>query len=318
MRKNILLAKHLTISLVVLSIMIGVIFLAFSLISSILSDPHKYFNTGLSGEELQLVIIRLLLIVTSVLVSYVTYLLLSSHTRSELIVFNATKSLNASLEQFARLYEEAPVPYIILNEAGKIHKPNKAALRFFGVVSEEIEGKNLFQYQPEEDKDKIEKLTRYYKASIPINREETRMVTKSGAIRWALLSVFEIRNRKDSAHTGLATIFDITDQKKLDQAKTEFVSLASHQLRTPVAAIKWFMEMLLSGNMGELSPKQKDYIDRMQKINKEMVDLVDTLLNVSRIEIGTIKVEFKPTSVIDLTESILVELSSQIQEKRDA
>jgi len=114
----------------------------------------------------------------------------------------------------------------------------------------------------------------------------------------------------------LATIFDITEQKKLDQAKTEFVSLTSHQLRTPVAAVKWYMDMLLSGNLGELSPKQEEYVNRIHKVNEEMVDLIDTLLNISRIETGSVKVELKQTNVIELTESILLELSSQIEEKR--
>jgi PAS domain S-box-containing protein len=316
MRKGLLLTEHLNISSVVLLVLLGFVFFSFSVLPDILAVPQKYFSTELSPAEMQFLIIQVSFIVISVLLSYIVYLLLSFGTRAEIKVLGATRSLTTSLEQFEKLYEEAPVPYIILNEKGEISKPNKAALRFFGVVPREIEGKNLFAYQPEEDRDKTEKLTRYYKSNIPVSREEIRLITKSGAIKWALLSVFEIKSPESSARTGLATIFDITEQKKLDQAKTEFVSLASHQLRTPVATVKWYMEMLLSGNLGELSPKQEEYVSRVHKVNEEMVDLIDTLLSVSRIETGSVRIESKQTNVIELVESILLELSAQIKEKR--
>jgi len=309
------LAEHLTISLVVLVILLGAVFASFSLIEDILTRPQRYFSTDLSGEQIQFVLVHITFVVISVLVSYIIYLLFSLHTRTEIAVFNTTKSLGASLEQFIKFYENAPVPYIIIDKSGNIKNPNKAALRFFGVVLEEIKDKNLFHYQPEEDKDKIEKLTRYFKGNVPINREEVRMATKGGVIKWALLSIFETRDPETSARTGLVTIFDITEQKKLDQAKTEFVSLASHQLRTPVATIKWYVEMLLSGDMGDFSPKQNDYLKTVFKVNEEMIDLVETLLNVSRIEIGSIRIESKSTNVIELTEGILMELSPQIEAK---
>mgnify|MGYP001594940113 CR=1 FL=1 len=315
MRKNIVLAEHLTISLVVLFIMLGIVFLSFSLVQNILTNPHKYFDIELSLTETQFLIVYVSLVVISVLVSYIIYLLLTLRTRMELAVLSATKSLNFSLEQFKKLYEGAPVPYLILNKKGEINESNKAALRFFGVVEEEIKGQNFFAYQPKEDLDKAEKLFQYYKSDIPINNEEIRMITKSGSVRWALISVFEMRSHKDPTHRGLATIFDITEQKKLDQAKTEFVSLASHQLRTPVATVKWYMDMLLSGNLGELSAKQEDYIKRVHGVNEEMVGLIDTLLNVSRIKIGSIEIDSKQTNVSKLVESVLTELSPQIEEK---
>jgi PAS domain S-box-containing protein len=300
----------------VLAILLGIVFFLFSFVQDILTSPQKYFDTQLSAAEVQFLVIHISLIVISVLISFVIYLLLSLNTRAELAALRATKSLNESLEQFARLYEEAPVPYFTLNKNGEILGSNKAALRFFGAEEREIKGKNLFSYEPKEDMEKAEKFLRYYKSNIPINKEEVRMITKGGAVKWGLLSVFEIRSAENAERTGLATIFDITKQKQLDQAKTEFISLASHQLRTPVATVKWYMEMLLSGDMGELAPKQKEYLNRIHNVNENMVDLIETLLNVSRIEIGSVRVESKPTNAIELSESVLSELSPQIEEKR--
>lgn len=315
MRKGIVLIQHLIISSITLLILLGIVFSFFYFVPDILIKPQKYFNISLSLNDFQFLVLHISLIVVSVLVSYIIYLLLSSKTRAELIALNKTRVLKASLERFEKLYDEAPVPYITINEAGEIYKPNKAALRFFGVVLKEIEGKNIFYYQPKEDSEKIEKLIRYYKSGLSIDREEVRLITKNGAIKWVLLSVFGLKNFGVSKRTGLVSIFDITEQKKLDQAKTEFVSLASHQLRSPAATIKWYMDMLLSDNFGELSPKQKDYLARIHQVNEDMIDLIETLLNVSKIEIGSIKAESKPTNAIELADSVLAELVHQIEEK---
>lgn len=315
MRKNFLIVQHLTISLAILSVLLGIVFLSFSLVQNFLRNPKRYFFTDFSIEEIQFTIVYVSLIVTSVLVSYVIYLLLSSKTRTDISVLNTTKSLQKSKELFEKLYEGAPVPYIILSKDGEIREPNKATLRFFGATTEEIKGKNIFGFMLEEDKEKTERLYRHYKSKVPINREETRMITKSGAIKWVLLSIFEMRDPINYDKAGLAIIFDITEQKQLDQAKTAFLSLASHQLRTPIATIKWYMEMLLSSDFKDNPHKLTDYMARIYKVNESMIDLVETLLNISRIEMGSLKVDIKPTNVVEVCESVLNEMLPDIQRK---
>lgn len=116
----------------------------------------------------------------------------------------------------------------------------------------------------------------------------------------------------------IGVIMDITEQKKVEQAKMELVSMASHQLRTPPTGIKWFSTMLLEEDAGKLNPKQKSYLKEILYNNQRMIDLVHSLLNVSRIELGTLFVNTKlqriqiPMAIDD----VLAELSSQIQEKQ--
>jgi len=65
---------------------------------------------------------------------------------------------------------------------------------------------------------------------------------------------------------GAVTMFrDITREKEVDRAKTEFVSLASHQLRTPLASVNWYTEMLLDGDAGELTEDQHMYLTEIFK-----------------------------------------------------
>jgi len=93
--------------------------------------------------------------------------------------------------------------------------------------------------------------------------------------------------------------------RKLDNAKTEFISIASHQLRTPLTAIKGFVSMLLEGTYGKVSVKVQEVLNKVYLSNERLVNLVEDLLNVSRIESGRMEYNFEEQKI----EDILKELS---------
>ncbi len=110
--------------------------------------------------------------------------------------------------------------------------------------------------------------------------------------------------------------FDITKEKQIDLAKTEFVSLASHQLRTPLTTIGWYTEMLLSGDVGNLNDEQKSYLKEVYTGNQRMVTLVNSLLNVSRIDMGTFAIEPRPTNLTELMAINVKEQRPQLEKKK--
>lgn len=103
--------------------------------------------------------------------------------------------------------------------------------------------------------------------------------------------------------------------KKLDKAKSEFVSIASHQLRTPLTAIKGYISMILENSYGKLSAKLKKPIENIYTSNERLIRLVNDLLNVSRIEAGRTELKREEASITELVSSIIDELKNNAGQK---
>ena len=100
---------------------------------------------------------------------------------------------------------------------------------------------------------------------------------------------------------------DVTKEVEVDRAKTEFVSLASHQLKTPLTSIKWTIEALLNGSVGELSPEQTQYLNTLREESGRMSEMVNDFLNMSRIELGTFAAREEEFDICELAGSVIDE-----------
>ncbi len=90
--------------------------------------------------------------------------------------------------------------------------------------------------------------------------------------------------------------------KALDQARSEFITIASHQLRTPPATIKWYLSAVLAGDFGKITEEQKNVIDKANRTNNSQISLIDDMLNVSRIERGKMEFMFEETDLLPLAQ----------------
>jgi len=103
--------------------------------------------------------------------------------------------------------------------------------------------------------------------------------------------------------------------KVLDKAKSEFISMASHQLRTPLSAIKGYISMLIEGSYGEISEKAKEKLKNVFYSNERLIRIVNDLLNISKVELGKMEVEKELCQLEDLIDSCCQEVEIEAKKK---
>ena len=114
----------------------------------------------------------------------------------------------------------------------------------------------------------------------------------------------EVKRKEELQEIATKLAVANEELKKLDNAKSEFISIASHQLRTPLTAIKGFLSLVLEGSYGKLSAEVEDVLNKVYVANSHLVDLVENLLNISRIESGRIQYQFALTDISSIVHEL--------------
>lgn len=104
--------------------------------------------------------------------------------------------------------------------------------------------------------------------------------------------------------------------RELDQAKSNFISIVAHQLRTPLSGVKWTLNMVLGGTLGPLTAEQKSFLMKCYESNERMIILINDMLGADRIDSDKLKYNFVPTQIFDLMDNVLFEMTSAIAKKK--
>lgn len=156
-------------------------------------------------------------------------------------------------------------------------------------------------------------------SEVNVNLLQTLINLGAAAIQNALLyeevSQFNITLKKEVEKATYELKLANADLKKLDEAKSEFLSIASHQLLTPLTPIQGYASMMLEGDYGSFTDEQKKVIDMMKVSAQRLIHLVDDLLNISRIESGRVHYEMKDTHLEDVVAPLVEELKIKAKQK---
>jgi PAS domain S-box-containing protein len=207
-----------------------------------------------------------------------------------------------------------------IDTAQKITLFNPAAEEISGFTAAEAIGKpyhQILQFQLEADSTVNNAFIKKALAGERATMESyTVLVTKSGDKIDVADSAAPIRDLSGSIIGAIVVFRDVSKENELDRAKTEFVSLASHQLRTPLSAINWYSEMLLNGDAGKVSEEQLTYLQEIYEGNQRMIELVNSLLDVSRLDLGKLSNAPESNNIVELINNLEKEMTVAIAAKK--
>lgn len=191
---------------------------------------------------------------------------------------------------------------ITIDDSGVIETVNPAACRTFGYESDEVIGKNVSMLMPEPFRGAHDGYIRNYLATgkakiIGIGREVLGQ-HKDGSTFPMELSVAPMTVADRKMFTGV--VRDITERKRIDEMKNEFVSTVSHELRTPLTSIKGSLGLLRGGLVADLPDKARRMIDIAYQNSDRLVRLINDILDVEKIEAGMMKYEIVPVKAGEL------------------
>ncbi len=238
------------------------------------------------------------------------------NTRTALL--NILEDIDASYKE---VREERAKTYAIINNFsdalfyfgtdGTLEIVNPQAERFFDLQTENIQGKTLPELEDVEIIKTINDLLKERKGQDYIReeiRQEDRDQDFEVTINW-------IESHDLEGYGLLITLHDITREKRIERIKSEFVSVAAHQLRTPLSGIKWILTTILEEGEEELSQDIIDLVHKASYSNERIISLVNDLLNVSRIEEGRYVYDTEVVEIVEAFNDTIEQNKEDIEKK---
>ncbi|MBD3362145.1 PAS domain S-box protein [Candidatus Dojkabacteria bacterium] len=237
--------------------------------------------------------------------------------KSHKLMLNMEKIKKQS-EELKRLHlvvENTSDHIIITDNEGTILYANKAAVQISGYTKEEIifsnpklwGGRMPTQYY-EDLWDTIKIKKKEYTGEF-VNRK------KNGEIFIEEITITPILDDNNNVQYFVAIGRDVTQFKAIENVKSEFISLVSHQLKTPISTIRWYTEAMIQGDMGDMSDLQKEALQTVYSSSARMANLIQIFLHVSKIEMGSFRYEPEPLNIAEEIRKVENKLKVNLERK---
>lgn len=216
---------------------------------------------------------------------------------------HARNALETSENRFRQVLKAAPIGMALLTDRGRFSIVNEAFCALVGRDEKDIlENGKLSQMLLPEDADKmyhaVKRMVETGSGAGYIG--EHRLKDGSGEERWGLFNVSWTYDANLQSNVYIAQVNDITDQKKIEQMKNEFVSTVSHELRTPLTSIKGALGLISVSEGTGLSDSGKRLIEIARSNTDRLTDIVNDILDLEKISAGTVSFDFREQDLGDL------------------
>lgn len=211
----------------------------------------------------------------------------------------ATQQIRDQEQRIRALVDTIVDGIIVIDARGLVQTLNPAAVTLFGYPADEVQGQNIKMLMPEpyahgHDGYLSNYLTTGDKKVIGIGREVTGK-RKDGSTFPMELAVSEMEVNGERMFTGI--VRDITERKKVEQMKSEFISTVSHELRTPLTSIRGALGLVLGNAAGELPEKARLMLEMAARNSERLTLLINDILDLEKIEAGHLEFDF---GIVDL------------------
>ncbi|MGQ9601423.1 MAG: CHASE4 domain-containing protein [Candidatus Bipolaricaulia bacterium] len=221
--------------------------------------------------------------------------------------------LRESETRFKLLFERLADAVFITSYDGKILEANEAALRQTGYSREELLGLNIMRdlaaREPAITYDQVNELLA--RGETVYFEEEKRR--KDGSTYWTECAVTPIEFQGRPA--TLSVNREITERKRLEQLKAEFLATVSHEVRTPLTSIKGYADLLLAGETGPLNPTQEEFLQIISRNADRLTELISDLLEIERLESGERKIELRDLALDEILRDVAATFAVNAREK---
>lgn len=239
------------------------------------------------------------------------------------LIINKIKEKDATLSQdeskMETMLQALGEAVIALDQSFKILVFNKMAENFTGLTAGVVKGKHIDEVVYLYGGDEKIVLSNYIRKPdelMQIHRDKgLQMRSQSGKIFHISMIINPVSFQKEENSGYILTIYDESNQKALEEMKLDFVSMAAHELRTPLTVIRGYAELLNSEIGEKLSPEHQEHLHRLTYNASNLGVLIDNLLNVSRIEKGSYKIDPMPMDLVALIRNTVTDLTDQANSK---
>lgn len=197
---------------------------------------------------------------------------------------------------------------------------NKMAARISGFTEEEVYDKKYNSALKFVSEKENKSTDNFIKNAIETGKQQelsrdSVLITKDGVKIPVADSAAPFKDKNGNVIGCIVVFRDITKEREIEKMKSEFVSITSHQLRTPLTVMGWELEMMNKGFFGEFSEKQKVEMEKLTNSHIHMLDLVNDLLDASRIDAGRLELRLENVQLDDIIKNSIDNVSGLAAKK---
>jgi PAS domain S-box-containing protein len=248
--------------------------------------------------------------------------------RSNRAVLNVLEDLSIEKDQLANesnrlatILASIGDGVFVVDKAGRITMMNQTAFEMSGTSLNESLGKyysKVFEFKTEGKMDKV--YPDFVKKVLETGKQEsltshTVIVHKNGTTIPVLDSASPIKNAAGKLMGCVVVFRNNTKERELERSKDDFLSVTSHQLRTPLGGMRWNLEMLIDGDAGKIPKEAKDLAEQIYISNLRMISLVNDLLNVNRLDQGRVLDNPVETDLLGVIKDVVQEIDPEAKKK---